>query len=129
MTSDLASLVARGAAIKAQTKALNNELATINAELIAAGPGEYRAEAGGKATVVQPSAKFAPDAADVEAVRELLDDDDNAGEIFKKLFTRSVSYTAIKGVRHVAAALLTAAKLRKVIALCEKPAAPFVSWS
>ena len=129
MTPDLSSLVARGAAIKAQTKALNNELATINAELIAAGAGEYRAEAGGKATVVQPSAKFAPDAADIEAVRELLEDDESGVEIFKKLFTRSVVWTAVKGVRHVGAALLTAAKLRKLCALCEKPAAAFVIWS
>ena len=128
--SDLASLVSRGAALKAQTKALNAELAEINAQLLAHGAGEYLGgEGGGKATVVKPSPKFAPDAADIDQVRELFQDDEDGAETFKKLFARTVSYSAVKGVRHVAAALLTPAKLRKLCALCEKPATPFVIWS
>ena len=122
------SLVARGVAIKAQTKALNAELAAINAELIKLGATELQVD-GGKATVVRPAPKFAPDAGDVDAVRELLEEEEDGAEIFRKLFNRSVVYTAVRGVRHVAGALLKPGKLKKLCALCEKPATPFVLWS
>ena len=81
-------------------------------------PGRYcGSNLTGRVLVVPSSTAIKPGEAQVAAARAL------AGKHAAKLFTREVSYKAVKGLRDIATALLTPAKARKLIALCEVPTA------
>ncbi len=120
---NIPTLIAEGASIKARVKADAARLKEIEAELIRQGAGKHEGDNGASCTVIIGAAaiKLPKDA--VDKVRELLGE-----EHFKTLFDRTVGYAPVKGFRDVAAAVLTEAKARKIIALCETPASPYVKW-
>lgn len=116
-------------------KAIEAELAAVNARLIERGGGRYCDEAQHVAIVVtgiapQPGAdKFAlPDGA-LETAKTL------AGEHFKKLFERTEVFAPKNGVDALADLLLTSKKARDLVSLLLVPGKPmggraaYVKWS
>lgn len=123
-TDTISGLVTEGAAIKARAKADKKRLEEIEAQLIELGAGDYTGEGDTACKVIQPSPGIKVADGDIEPAREICGD-----EAFKKLFDRLVSYKPVKAFREVAEALLTAGKVKKLVALVEKPASPYVKWS
>lgn len=121
MSKKIEAQVTRGHQIKAQIKDLTAELKGIEAELLEAGGGEDAD--GRKATVIEATTTLA-EPEDIEAAKALAGD-----EAFKKLFEKSTSHKPVKSFREIAQALLTPAKARKLIELCEKPKAAWLKWA
>lgn len=114
----------RGHALRTQIAALKEELAGLEKHLCTLPPGSYRGEdSREKANVILPSSAIKPSPDAVAAVRKLV-----PAALFGKMFERVVAHKPVKGLRDVAAAILTPAKAAKVIALCEVPGAPYVRW-
>ena len=116
---DISVLVKEGAEIKAKIKALQEELKTVEAKIIAAGAGK-RTHGSSSCVVIQPKPKFDPSQEAIAQARELIG--------FRKLFNRNVTYSAVEGVRNVATALLTPGKVKKFLELCEKEVKAFLKW-
>jgi threonine aldolase len=120
---DTTTLVEAGAKLKAEIRTKQDALKEIEAHLIERGAGTYEGAAGESCTVIVPNPVIKPTADEIEAAREA------AGDAADKLFTKVVSYAPVKAFREVVAALLSKAKAKKLIALCEKTSSPFVKWA
>lgn len=121
---NLPQLIRRGRDLDQQIKEASEELKKIKGELIAAGAGEHEGTDGAKALVIFPSPSIKPGVDDVTEARRLL-----TPKQFGKLFIETVTVTAVKAFREVAAAVLEEKKAREVIELCEKDGSPQVRFS
>ncbi len=122
---DVPALVARRAFLKAEIACLEAEVESINVRLVACGPGEYASPANDRVKVIspRPSLQAPKEKKVVDEIRVIIDDE----KAFRKLFVYSEAYKLIKDFRAVSAALLTPARLAKVLALLEKPGTPYVA--
>lgn len=115
-------LAAQRAATLADIAALQGSLAKIDADLILLGPGRYADETGKHVFQV-----IAATLSSTGAVSYALPEDGEeearqlAGDKFGDLFERTVVFTPCKGFALVIPKLLTPAKARDLVALCEVP--------
>jgi hypothetical protein len=116
------NLVAAIFARHAQLVTASAELERAKAQLIALGKGKYAGHDGRELTVVEATAgssgtlviSYVLDSEEAEEKARKL-----AGDHFRTLFDRREVFTPCEGFAHVAPKILTPAKARDIIALCE----------
>lgn len=114
MKSDTFALVTEAVKISRRMDKDDARLKEIKKLLTKQGKGEYLGE-GGKALVIEPTPGIKPSEEDVEKVKALL-----TKEQFNKLFDTETVESPVKNFRDVIAAVLTPAKAKRVIKICEK---------
>lgn len=117
----LTPLVAAGLRLRAQRDELLNQLAVVEAELIALGAGRYRDEENHTCLVIAATAEsLGPDSYFLKS-----QDEDDARTLaldsFPKVFDRHIRYTPCEGFANVVPKLFTPAKARDLLALCFVP--------
>jgi|GEM_PF-4238153 hypothetical protein len=70
-----------------------------------------------------PAPSIKVDASKIDQIRTV------AGDAFAKLFTKVVRFDPVKSFRDVAAAVLTPAKAKKLVGMCEVAGAPRVKFT
>jgi len=134
--SEISKLVDEAGALDAECKEKSKRLAEIKRLLQAEAEARPDAhQAGGKGgmhwifdgekhqvavTFPDPSISLREDA--VTAVKEI------AGEDFPQLFDREVSFKPVKAFREILSALLTKAKAKKLLKLCEQTPSPRIAF-
>ncbi len=123
--TEIKSLVSQGAKLDREIKDKADELKRVKALLVSLSPGDYQGEQGEVAKVILPSPAIKPPPGAIGQARTIISDPD----IFKKLFDRIITYKPVANFRSVIAAVLTPAKAKSVIQLCEVDPAPYVIFS
>lgn len=117
-------LIDQGNAIRAEIRQKTGELKDLEAKIIAAlDSGEHQGPAGGKCLVVKPGPSIKIKKGDIEAARKIL------GRLFAKLFYKKEPvFAPVKAFREVGKAVVTESRLKRVLAILEKPAEPYIKW-
>jgi len=122
--SNIEALISEGVSIKARMKTDAGRLKEIEGEILPLGAGKYEGRDGTACTVIVGSPSIKPNEAAIEAVKNAVGE-----EHFKTLFDRVIGFKPVKGFRDVVNAILTPAKAKKVLGLCEAAAAPYIKWA
>lgn len=119
------ALIIEGHALRAEIAERQERLKAIEGQLweTLVEPGTYSTPAGSIA-LVSPGPKLTTTDEAIETARKLC-----PKTIFGKLFERSVSYSPVKAFRDLAAALLTPAKSRDLIAAFEQDSSKYCKWT
>lgn len=122
MTDAQQSNVDEYVALKAQELAIKERLKKLTGEIVKLGAGDYETEKS-KIRVVFPIPKISPSQEKIAIVRESVTADD-----FKLLFDRTVIYKPVEHFRDfiTRASSLSVPQVKKVLALCEVQANPYI---
>jgi hypothetical protein len=115
------ALIDEGHALSYELSAKTKRFKEITGALCSLEAGNYESAAGKIACVIRPGPALKPKEAAIDATKKMLKE-----EHFKLLFDWKAIWKPVKNCRDVAARILTAAKLKKFLSLCEVESTPYV---